>query len=178
MKHLTTPSSLRALAHGCLLAASALLLSSCKKDKAETPEPVLAVYAAGYEQNGAGTSVAKVWKNGTATPALTGGTSNAVATALAVMGGDVYVAGREVNAAGRNVAKVWKNGAATPALTNGTSGAVANALAVVGGDVYAAGYERNAAGNIVAKVWKNGTAVPSLTEGTSDAAVNAIVLAP
>jgi len=181
VKYLTTPFSLRTLAHDCLLAASALLLGSCKKDKVETPKPVLAVYAAGYETNAAGKAVAKVWKNGTATPALTDGTKDDSASALAVAGGDVYVSGSENNALGVAVAKTWKNGTATD-LTDGTKSTRANALAVVGGDVYAVGYEFSAANVKVAKYWKGGTgtaftATP-ITDGGKDSEIRAIVLAP
>lgn len=67
---------------------------------------MLAVYAAGYETNAAGNAVAKVWKNGTATPALTDGTEDASASVLVVVGGDVYVSGFENNALGVAVAKI------------------------------------------------------------------------
>ena len=74
---------------------------------------MLAVYAAGYETNAAGKAVAKVWKNGTATPVLTDGTKDDSASALAVAGGDVYAAGYEFSAANVKVAKYWKGGTGT-----------------------------------------------------------------
>ena len=68
------------------------------------------LYVAGYEAK-EGVSVAKTWKNGVAT-ALSDGTNQAFAIAIAVSGTDVYAAGEEVVGTSL-VPKVWKNGAAT-----------------------------------------------------------------
>ena len=76
------------------------------------------VYVAGYENNSAGRSVVKYWKNGNET-ILTDGSRNAIATDIAVIGDDVYVIGVESNGS-VNVAKYWKNG--TPIfLTDGAN---------------------------------------------------------
>jgi hypothetical protein len=72
-----------------------------------------------------------VWKlsGGKVTPtALSSGTNDAFAYALAAQGGDLYAAGMEFNGSTKTVAMVWKlsGGTVTPtALTGGTTHAVA-----------------------------------------------------
>ncbi|PKV62762.1 hypothetical protein [Pontibacter ramchanderi] len=88
-----------------------LALLGCNKHEIEpdTPQNTSGVYAAGYEENIKGISVAKYWKDGIAT-ALTDGTHGANATSIFVVGNDVYVAGNEATAERKYVAKYWKNG--------------------------------------------------------------------
>lgn len=130
------------------------------------------VYAAGYENNASGFSVAKVWKNGTET-ALSAGTSSTqgVARGLFVAGSDVYVVGYEFNGF-VYTAKLWKNGIAS-SLSNGNWDAQALAIVVSGTDVIVGGYEKNPAGKSVARIWRNGTAT-DLSDGQYNAQVNGI----
>ncbi len=111
------------------------------------------VYVAGWEYSGTKT-VAKYWKNRQAV-SLTNGLTDAEATCIIVVGGNVYVSGNE-----NGVAKYWKNGQPV-SITNGSQQAYANSIAVVGNDIYVAGSESN-----VAKYWKNGQAI-SLTNGSA-----------
>ncbi|MGO3810691.1 T9SS type A sorting domain-containing protein [Mesonia sp.] len=127
-------------------------------------------YVAGYRSNGT-SSVATVWKNGTAQSltSYTNGTEPSYAESVFVYDDDVYVAGREYN--GTNyVAKLWKNGNVQN-LTDGSENAQALSVFVSDGDVYVVGteYDYSVDGNYVdavIKVWKNGTA-QDLTNGTN-----------
>jgi hypothetical protein len=121
------------------------------------------VYAAGFEENDAGLSIAKYWKDGQSV-LLGQGINGSFATSIAVSGENVYVAGVEGNGT-NDVAKYWRNGIPVE-LTDGTQRGYAKAITVSGTDVYVAGAEQTP-GLIVAKVWKNGVAVvlPDLGEG-------------
>ena len=74
-----------------------LAITSCSKND-DAPAPAVPsvkdIYTCGYEYNGAGKTVAKYWKNGTATN-LTNGAQNAFALKIAVVNNDIYVAGYE-----------------------------------------------------------------------------------
>ena len=136
------------------------------------------VYIAGYV--GTGNLIAGYWKNGVAV-ALTDGSVDAVAYAVAVSGSDIYVVGYETDGdvyisstlvpSRYKVAKLWKNGVATR-LTDGKHHADARALVLSGADIYIAGREGTTNypvggvnGFSAAKVWKNGvgTALSGLT---------------
>ncbi len=81
-----------------LLLISILPFSGCTRGghSASSGKPTIRdVYVAGYENNGT-KDVAKIWKNGVATP-LTNGANNAYALSVYVSGTDVYVAGFEYN---------------------------------------------------------------------------------
>ena len=122
------------------------------------------VYVAGSESRFWDSGfVAKYWKNGQAV-SLTNGTTNAAATCIYVVNGDMYVAGHE-----GGVAKYWKNGQAV-SLTNGSTIALAMSIVVDDDDVYVAGYEGN-----VAKYWKNGQAV-SLTSSLYESYASSITV--
>ena len=110
------------------------------------------IYIAGQEFYGGIGTIAKVWKNGTATPLTT---KAGAAHSVFVSGADVYVAGWEETATETN-AKVWKNGVATILGTEGQK-SLARAVFVSGGVVYVAGQYWNGSTYIV-QVWKNGVA--------------------
>jgi PKD domain len=115
------------------------------------------VYVAGWQIKGSKT-VAVYWKNSQPVT-LTDGSTDAEATSIIVVEGNVYVAGHE-----NGIAKYWKNNQPV-SLTDGTYQAYAHCIAVSGTDVYVAGSELNGTAH-VAKYWKNGQAV-SLTNGTA-----------
>jgi len=130
------------------------------------------VYVAGYESNGTVT-VAKLWKNGSAT-SLTDGTKNAEANSVFVNGTDVYVAGWEMLGS-KKVAKYWKNSVAVN-LTNGTNNAEATLIIVAGTDIYVSGYEAGVSSITQAKYWKNGTAVNLAANATEISTAKSIAV--
>lgn len=101
------------------------------------------VYVAGMEGNtvyavdengdtwlnhGESKEVAKLWKNGIGQD-LTDGSTDACATYVYVLDGNVYVVGSEKNAQGIDIAKLWKNGVPQN-LTNGDFSALAKCVYV------------------------------------------------
>jgi hypothetical protein len=126
------------------------------------------VYVAGYEvapvpvapSTISWNGVAKLWKNGVPT-ALSSGSQDAVAEALAVVGSDVHAAGWEARDnppfGSILVATMWKNGVAT-ALSDGTYGAKATGVAVTGERVFASGGQHDRFVD-VARVWRGGAPV-------------------
>ena len=117
---------------------------SCNKSK-ERPDNVSSyndIYLAGSEDNSSGNSIAKYWKNNTATN-LTDGSMYAEAFDIFVTdNNDVYVAGYEEIGAGMEIGKYWKNGVAVN-LTSGVSYGGAYSILVSNNDVYVAGYDKN-----------------------------------
>lgn len=110
------------------------------------------IYVAGQEFYSNVGTIAKVWKNGTATHL----TSKAgAAHSVFVSGNDVYVAGWEETTTGTN-AKVWKNGIET-ILSPDDQKSLARAVFVSGGTVYVAGQYWNGS-TYITKVWKDGVA--------------------
>ena len=98
MRHIHIPLiSASSLSLGKVLVPCAFLaLLACSGGGGSTPvipppPTVTDVYLTGYESNGT-KNVAKVWKNGTATP-LTDGTREASANSSTLSGSDVYVGG-------------------------------------------------------------------------------------
>lgn len=126
------------------------------------------IYVAGMND-----SKAVYWKNGQGV-ILSSQSSEAVATAIEVVGTDVYVAGEEGDlfVYKNNRAKYWKNG--TEVMLTGPIGAGATSIAVSGNDVYVAGWQSKA-GKSIAIYWKNGQPV-ELTDGTEDAQATGIVV--
>ncbi len=120
------------------------------------------VYVAGGEQV-AGSTTAKVWKNGVATT-LSNDFSDA--NAVVVSGADVYVAGHT-----SNTAMVWKNGVAIQLSIVPSSDA--KSVFVNNTDVYVVGIEYLINGNTAAKVWKNGLAV-NLSSGETNVVANSV----
>jgi len=127
------------------------------------------VYVAGVEYvNGNG--IAKVWKNGVATP-LTNGQQDAQAYSVFLAGNDVHVAGNESNGTETD-AKIWKNGQPTATFSTGVHSAYALSVYVSGNDIYVSGIENN--GSVeVAKVWKNGQVIFA-TLGQNDAVAHSV----
>jgi hypothetical protein len=121
------------------------------------------VFAAGYEINAHGTTVAKAWKNGHVLYAI----ANAIANSIHVSDENVYVAGYVFAPKGKAVAMAWKNGEALYTFTNGKNWAEANSIHVSGDDAYVAGNDGTAA-----KVWKNGRTLYSL--GKKNATANSV----
>ena len=76
------------------------------------------IYVACVEANAAA-SVAKIWKNGTATP-LTDAMGSARTLALRLAGSHMDAAGYEQRGAGVEAAKYWKNGTAV-SLSDGAT---------------------------------------------------------
>lgn len=152
----------------CLLSCFLLGTSCSKSDHGiaskgnEKGEHQADVYMTGYEINTAGKLSAVYWKNSVKT-VLSGGTGDAAAYAITVVGDDIYVAGGTTNAAGKTVATIWKN--ETPvALTDGTTSEIAYCLFAEGNDVYAGGF--SVSGVMGPKVWKNGKLHYSFPTGT------------
>ena len=115
------------------------------------------IYAAGYERNGDGKYVGKVWKNGELLHNFTVNDQVEVSS-IFVAGNDVYVVGNERIASGSWVATLWKNGTKFYALkttNNGTRGSYAVGIHVAGSEVYVAGYEYTSSTNTTGYVWKN-----------------------
>ena len=112
------------------------------------------VYVAGSEENGEGTAIATLWRNGEA-QRLTDEKTHVAVHALFVSGKDVYVVGDVVNAQDNWVATLWKNGA-PQSLSNGKDEAAAYSVFVADGDVHVAGFEKSAQGIHVPTHWKNG----------------------
>jgi hypothetical protein len=121
------------------------------------------VHVVGWERNGEGWSIAKVWKNGKPRPLSD---QPSVATAIAVSDGDVYVAGA-VRFGSVAAAVYWKNGTLVQ-LTDGAREAFGEGIAVSGSDVYVVGHERDAGFVSVAMLWKNGEPT-ALASGASEA---------
>lgn len=120
-------------------------------------------------------SVAKIWKNRTATILSNGNSLDSGATAVVVMGSDVYVAGWEFENTGyenRASARLWKNGQLIP-LT-GNEGAIATCIAVSLNDVYVCGF-KYIGDTSVAMYWKNGQAI-QLTDGKTPAMATSIAV--
>ena len=131
------------------------------------------VYVAGWEKppiagkGGLYNQIAKLWKNGVATPLAVQRTAygNQLAQAFSVAnsGSDVYVAGED-----NGVAVVWKNGVETQL----PQGERANSVAISGIDVYVAGWRWNGAA-----LWKNGETQPlSLSEGADTTLANSVAI--
>ncbi|MDR1142945.1 MAG: hypothetical protein LBK77_01850 [Spirochaetaceae bacterium] len=162
-------------ARAALLAAFALCAGgrALAQGAQRGPEKPPILYAAGAEDNSAGTAVAMVWEIGgsTVTPIpLTDGTQSAEVLGIAESGGSLYAAGRTYNGA-VNAATVWKidGSRVTPlALTDGTQNAQAEGIVESGGSLYAAGFEVTGDRH-TARVWKidGSTVTPiPLTGGT------------
>ncbi len=142
----------------CSLAFLAIAITvnlACGAGSNPTIRPQSDVYAAGFEINDTGYSVARYWKNG-ALVVLTTGTHGSYAMSIAVSGSDVYVAGIESNGT-NDVAKYWKNGVSVE-LTDGTHQGFVNSIFVDGTDLYVAGGETEP-GITKSKYWKNGVPV-------------------
>lgn len=141
------------------LALSAVLTTSCKKDK-NPPEETVTVYVAGMQRDSVtGNDRACYWKNGVITNnVVPSGNPNYYANAMAVIGGDVYTAGYE-NKPSLWKCQVWKNGQHLYEL--GDAYCEARALAVIGSDVYTGGqlYESPTR---YALYWKNSADVTFL----------------
>lgn len=160
---------MRRLIQVVLCAASLLLVMACgggspSSGSGSGPQPpasVTDVYIVGSENSAAGTSVAKVWKNGMATD-LTTGDRGARADSVFVKGSDVYVAGVQAGVPGGpgSIAKYWKNGLAIPlqiSLTDPNRESVANSVFVYNDDAYVGGYQKDQTNTFnVATYWKNG----------------------
>src|SRR5690606_32709661 len=99
-------------------------------------------------------SVAKYWKNGKGV-ALSNKSTNTIATAITVEGGDVYIAGTETVPGESSTVKYWKNGIAVALDLGEYDGAYAAGIAVDGDDVYVAGRVFTD-GKTKAAYWKNG----------------------
>lgn len=136
------------------------------------------VYLAGSVNDGAGNSVARVWKNGLALySSLPGGES---ASVTGINGSDIYVGGigpaDEYNYTGM----VWKNGAsyftfpAEDVLTSSLRD-----MAVSGGNVYSLGLEVTTSQETWLRVYKNSSSTPlySYTDGDGDGHIQGSALA-
>lgn len=113
------------------------------------------VYVAGYSSSRNG-QTARYWKNGQVVDLLSNPHA-ALATSIAVSGGDVYVAGWDTDASFASRAKFWKNGV-TQSLSGPYTASVLSKVLLSGGDVYVAGSGGNDSG-YYAIYWKNGSPV-------------------
>jgi len=129
------------------------------------------VYVGGFQDNGNGIFIAKLWKNGLAL-SLTSGTTIAYVKSVYVNGTDVYAVGTSYGCIsitapsyGIPIATVWKNGSPIYLSDCKSQSGYGQSIYVKGSDIYVAGnvqnfYENGTGGNGNGynryTIWKNG----------------------
>ena len=129
-------------------------------------------YVVGYERNGS-FDVAKYWKNGEPFE-LSAGNSNAGATGIEVINGNVHVSGHEfIN--GIAVPTYWLNAVPTR-LSNPGVGYWTSGMAISNGNVFITVRENGGSVQTPDKVgyWKVGSSIVELSAGGYHAEVNGI----
>ncbi len=125
-----------------LLAASALIASSCGKDDGPGPDANLDIYAGGYYYNTAASKdIACYWKNGARVVlSLPPGQGSARCFSISVDAGVVYAVGEYVNSGGVTTACMWIDGVHSDMpVPVGTTVSTCRSVVVAGGEVYTAG---------------------------------------